>query len=256
VLAIISDIHSNYEALSVVIDKLQRMEPKSIICLGDVVGYGPDPERCIDVVQQVCDVTLCGNHDFALIYGANDFSLSATQAINYHRARLMPRFDGTPEDNARLRRWQFLKSLHYRHRIDDILFVHGSPRNPRNEYLRQRDITWGLDSKMEENFKLVESLCFVGHTHRAGVFTGDLKYHTLQDLEYVFKPSEGQKAIINVGSVGQPRDGDPRACFVTLSDDRLVRFHRVAYDVERTIAKIEMDGALNLESAERLRQGR
>ena len=255
-IAVISDIHSNYEAFSAVAGELRRMELQSVICLGDIVGYGPDPEKCIDLAQQRCSVVLCGNHDFALIYGASDFSASATQAINYHRARLMPRFDDTPEDEQRRRRWQFLKSLPYRHRVNDMLFVHGSPRNPRNEYLRQRDIIWGLDDKMEQNFELVESLCFIGHSHRAGVFTENLEYHTPQELEYVFRPSAGQKAIVNVGSVGQPRDGDFRASFVTVSEDRAIRFHRVAYDVESTVAKIEVDGALNLESAERLRLGR
>jgi len=254
-LGVISDVHANYEALSAVLEELQGLKAERIICLGDIVGYGPDPEKCIDTVQQECDMTLCGNHDFALIYGATDFSASASEAIAYHRQRLMPHFNNSPQDEVRLNRWHFLKGLPSRYKIGNCLFVHGSPRNPRNEYLRERDVKWQLDTKLEENFDLVDFLCFVGHTHRPGVFTEDLKYYKPEQLGNLYRPTPGLKAIINVGSVGQPRDNDTRASFVTVEDTGVIRFHRATYDIEVTIAKMEQVGLLNPKSVQRLRMG-
>ena len=254
--AVISDIHANYEAARAVFEYLDDHDVDRVICLGDVVGYGPDPEECVDLVQRRCEVTLCGNHEFALIYGEEDFSAMASQAISHHRNRLMPRpnqDEATRKD--RQRRWNFLKSLPYRYVEDNYLFVHGSPRNPRSEYLRKRDIVWRLNDKMERNFELVDMVCFVGHTHHAGVFVSDFTYHTPEELDYVYKPKPWLKTIVNVGSVGQPRDGDSRASFVTVDDEGEIHYHRVKYDVEATIEKIQQGGSLHPKNARRLREG-
>jgi diadenosine tetraphosphatase ApaH/serine/threonine PP2A family protein phosphatase len=254
-IAVISDIHANYEALSRVLDEIEELGADQIICLGDVVGYGPEPEQCIDAVRANCDVVLCGNHDFAVVYGADDFRASAAQAINYHRERLMPRMDQTAEDDVRRQRWDFLKGLPFRYTTSGYLFVHGSPRNPRHEYLRERDIRWRLDDKMEQSFALFRKMCFVGHTHRPGVFTDEFEYYSPQELDGVYRPEEGVKSIVNVGSVGQPRDGDPKSSFATVEEDDTVRWHRVSYDLEATVKKMERVGTYILDGAERLRTG-
>ena len=253
-LAILSDIHANREALAAVLSQLRRLKPDKIICLGDIVGYGPDPEWCVDTVLRVCNVVLCGNHDFALVHGADTFTDAAQAALDYHRQLLMPRWNESPDEGGRQRRWNALKLLRHRHTEDSLLFVHASPRNPLNEYLREREVRWGAARKLNENFSLMDWLAFVGHTHRAGVITSAPEFLSPPQIDHLYRAMPGRKAIINVGSVGQPRDGDPRAAFVTLQGPE-VRFHRAPYDVETTIRKIEADGILDFELAERLRSG-
>ena len=254
-LAILSDIHANREALTAVLLALREMAPDRVVCLGDIVGYGPDPVWCVEAVQASCDVTLCGNHDFALVHGARDFTPQAEGAVNYHRQLLMPRFS-TPEDRRQVaqQRWDYLKELPHRHVEDQFLFVHAAPRNPVTEYLSERDVRMGLTRKLGENFELVEWLCFIGHTHCPAVITADMKFLRPEQLDCRYRTEPGSKAIINVGSVGQPRDGDWRACFVTV-EGREVTFHRVPYDIEATTAKIDTSGVLDLELSDRLREG-
>ena len=254
-LAVISDVHANREALTAVLLALRDMQPGRVICLGDLVGYGPDPAWCVDAARASCDVVLCGNHDSAIIYGARDFTPQAEAAINYHRQLVMPRSSDPPDRRQPAQeRWDYIKGLPHRHVEDQRLFVHASPRNPVTEYLREHDVRMGLVRKLQENFDLVEWLCFIGHTHRPGVITADVKYLRPAQIDGHYRAEPGSKAIINVGSVGQPRDGDPRACFVTV-EERDVTFHRVPYDVEATIAKIDRSGVLDLAICDRLREG-
>ncbi len=253
-LVIFSDVHANREALSAVLEAALALKPEKTICLGDIAGYGPDPAWCVEAVRSACDVVLCGNHDYALVYGSKEFSASAETAIRYHRALLMPRM-GSPESySERQARWDFLKHLPPRHEEGDMLFVHGSPRNPVQEYLRESDVRYGLGRKLSENFAQVKWIVFVGHTHRPGVISEGLKFLSPAELHEFYRAEPGEKAIINVGSVGQPRDGDPRAAFVTV-EGREVRWHRVIYDVEKTVRKIERSGTIDLDIAERLRSG-
>jgi diadenosine tetraphosphatase ApaH/serine/threonine PP2A family protein phosphatase len=251
-IGIITDIHANREALSAVLQELLAMDLEKIICLGDIVGYGPDPRWCVDAVRSSCDVVLCGNHEQGLVYGSTDFSEWADSTLRYHRNLLMPR-PGEKSSRARRERWDFLKSLPHRHNEDGRLFVHGSPRNPVREYLRDRDCRLGMEEKLTENFSLVERLCLVGHTHRPGVITDEFEWIPPEDCNGVYECAEGQKAIINVGSVGQPRDGDTRACFGTLEGYR-VTFHRIEYELEKVARRIEQSG-LDPRMAERLRRG-
>ncbi len=250
--AIISDIHANRNALSVVLEHILGMEPDSIICLGDIVGYGPDPKWCVDAVRSTCDIVLCGNHEAALVYGSDDFNDEASSAIRYHRKMLMPGPDAGKESGAR-QRWNFLKGLPHRHAEGDRLFVHGSPRNPVREYLRPRDAELGCDEKLPENFALIDHVAFVGHTHRPGIFTDNCQFQYPKDLGGSYPLPEQQKIIVNVGSVGQPRDGDVRACYVTLEDDA-IEYHRLEYDHEDTARRVEQSG-LGIKLAERLRAG-
>ncbi|MFW6456798.1 MAG: metallophosphoesterase family protein [Planctomycetota bacterium] len=251
-LAVISDIHANRNALSVVLQNLLEMDPDQIICLGDIVGYGPDPKWCIDAVRSTCDVVLCGNHDSALIYGSDTFSSTASSAIKYHRQLLMPRPEDDEQSGAR-QRWNFLKSLPHRHAQNGQLFVHGSPRDPVREYLRPSDAKMDHHEKLQDNFDLIDHIAFVGHTHRPGIFTDDFEFHYPQDMDESFTCPDDHKAIINVGSIGQPRDGDVRASCITV-DDHTVTFHRFEYDNEEEARRIEQSG-LGLKLAERLRTG-
>jgi len=255
-IAIISDIHANFDALRAVLDEIDRLKPDSIICLGDIVGYGPQPRACVDEVRKRCDVTLCGNHDFALIYGAEDFNPVARASIEYHRHLLMPRPDSGASQQERQDRWQFIKDLPFRHVRDEQMFVHASPRNPVSEYLRKIDVLLGLRKKLGENFKEVDWLCFIGHTHRPGIITQDLRFYEPDEVDGVFVPERHKKAIINVGSVGQPRDGDWRPCFVTVHEDGVVHYHRVEYDVEAVVEKVAAAPGIDHSMADRLRSGK
>jgi diadenosine tetraphosphatase ApaH/serine/threonine PP2A family protein phosphatase len=150
------------------------------------------------------------------------------------------------------RRWQFLSELPRTHREGDCTFVHGSVRNPLSEYVFPEDVH-NL-KKLERLFALIERYAFQGHTHVAGVFTEDGRFLPPQDIAGRFRLPAG-KMMVNVGSVGQPRDGDSRACYVVL-DDEQVEFRRVSYPVEKTMEKIYAIAELDPFLADRLREGR
>ncbi len=230
--AIISDLHSNIEALSAVLSRLDREGVDRILCLGDVVGYGPDPEKCIDLVMENCDLTICGNHDEALFKGAHDFNPVARQVIEYNRRMLKPNLWAGAAKRAR---WRFIERLPERHQEGDFLMVHGSPRDPIHEYMMKTDVIF-IPDKIRDIFTYFEGLCFVGHTHFPGVFTSDLQFRDPGQLNQRWE-WDGERAVVNVGSVGQPRDGDPRASCVVV-EDGVVRFLRVDYDIATVQRKI------------------
>lgn len=229
---IISDLHSNTEALTAVLSRLSREGVERILCLGDVVGYGPEPERCIDLVMESCELTLCGNHDEALLRGAQDFNPVARQVIDYNRRMLRP---GLLAGGIKRARWRFIEELPASHREGDVLMVHGSPRDPVHEYIMKTDVIF-IPDKIRDVFEHLQGLCFVGHTHFPGVFTDDLQFKDPTQLGGTWE-WKGGKAIVNVGSVGQPRDGDPRASCVIV-EDGVVRFLRIEYDIAAVQRKI------------------
>ncbi|TVR12566.1 MAG: metallophosphoesterase [Planctomycetota bacterium] len=250
---LISDIHGNMAALEAVIADMEEGGAKRIICLGDVVGYGPFPGECLDMVQR-CGAVLMGNHEEALLYGADNFNPRARRAIDWTREHIQ--HDGGPEIVAQ--RAQVLKNLKIHAKSGNFLFTHASPRQPTREYVMPRDIK--NVGKMQEIFSLIPHVCFVGHTHVPGVFLEDLTFTRPSELfagTYFIDPDE--KALINIGSVGQPRDGDIRASYVLLDDEpgnQRVVFRRVEYDVEATASAIEANPHLDNHLAERLRHGR
>jgi diadenosine tetraphosphatase ApaH/serine/threonine PP2A family protein phosphatase len=246
--AIISDIHSNLEALQAVLADIASCGVEEVYCLGDVVGYGPNPRECLDLVMS-CKVVLLGNHDQAVLFDPENFNPAAERATYWTREQLEA---ALPSRAVADRRWEFLGERPLRHREEQLLFVHGSPRNPLNEYIFPEDVY--SPGKMGSIFKLVERYCFQGHTHVPGIFTESLEFFTPEDVNDVYL-LDGRKVLCNVGSVGQPRDGDWRACYVLL-DDRAIRYRRVEYDVEQTVRKIRAVAALDDFLAERLRQGR
>ncbi|MFW6107080.1 MAG: metallophosphoesterase family protein [bacterium] len=247
--AIISDIHANLEALEAVFRDIDEGGISEVWCLGDVVGYGVDAGACIDLVQRRCSVCLCGNHDWAVTNSVVGFNPMARQAIERTRRRLKPGRLALP---ATRRRWEFLRNLPHREERGQWLLVHGSPRDPVMEYIFPEDVDVDPD-KLAEVFGLFEGVCFVGHTHLPGVFTDAMVFRSPGQLGDILA-LEGAHAVVNVGSVGQPRDGDVRACYVQVGEGQAV-FRRVAYDLQKTVEKIRASRIDNV-CAERLALGK
>ncbi|HHN46968.1 MAG TPA: metallophosphoesterase [Planctomycetes bacterium] len=264
--AVISDIHGNLEALQAVLTDIDYHGIEEIICLGDVVGYGPDPVECVDIVRKRCKVSICGNHDIAVLNQAFGFNQFAKRAIDWTRRRLKPGF--LSRHDAR-DRWDFLKGCpdRYSELDGDVLYVHGSPRDPIMEYMDENDLMnvgFGPDNKVIESFKIVQWTAFIGHSHKPGVFTYNIEKDDyaythlwdLPDLRVELKEKGAWKAIVNVGSVGQPRDGDPRASYVVLDlEERQAVYRRVYYDVELTRRKIQAVNDLDEKLGARLEAG-
>lgn len=255
--AVISDIHGNAEALRTVLADIESRGVKRIVNLGDIIGYGPEPLVCVDMVAERCDWSLIGNHDFAVLYEPTNFNPGAEQAAFWTRDQ----FDSEPDAKLRAKRYEFLGKL--RVRVVEtppdgnipILAVHGSPRRPINEYIFPDDVMTALE-KMRQVFERIDRLAIVGHTHVPGVFTDEPDFYPPDELgamTYTFR--DGEKAIINVGSVGQPRDHDPRASYAILHPDR-VEFVRVAYDIDKTARLIRAVPQLNDWLGDRLFEGR
>jgi len=246
--ALISDIHGNLEGLQAVLADIQSRGITQVYCLGDIIGYGPNPRECIDLVMQ-CDMCLLGNHDQGALFDPEGFNAGAERAIFWTREQLEdPK--GSAEQNAK--RWDFLGELPRNHRENGILYVHGSARNPLNEYVFPEDIY--NRRKMEKIFALIEHHCFQGHTHVPGVFVESMNFSSPEELNFQYRLGS-EKAMINVGSVGQPRDGNPRSCYVVLEDD-LLTFVRVEYDPRVTQKKIYDIPDLDNFLGDRLLEGR
>jgi diadenosine tetraphosphatase ApaH/serine/threonine PP2A family protein phosphatase len=248
VLAILSDIHGNLEALQSVLEDIARQRVEAIYCLGDTIGYGPNPRECLDLVAAHCKVILLGNHDQAALSGPVNFREHAVRALVWTQAQLQ----ASVANGAEPRWLDFLASLPHFHAEGDLLFVHASPRDPLNEYVFPLCVQ--VPFLMADLFARVRGCCFLGHTHQPGVFTEQV----VGFYEFILPASfrrAGYKAIINVGSVGQPRDGDWRACYV-LFDGESVHFRRIEYDVETTVRKIHGTAGLDALLGDRLRDGR
>lgn len=248
--AIISDIHANVEAFRAVLDDIESQGASEIVCLGDFVGYGPNPKECIDLALGF-EVALRGNHEDALMteFQASNFNIKARSSIDWTREQLSPLSD---DREANLRRWDFMDTLEIMHRSGNICFVHGSVREPTAEYLYPRDIY--KPGKLGQILEEIDWLCFCGHTHLPGIWTQDMIYLSPQEVNYRYH-LVNKKTIVNVGSVGQPRDGDPRACYVLFDGNRVV-FRRVEYPVHTTVRKLRSIPEIDDYLAERLLEGR
>ncbi len=229
--AFLSDIHSNLEALTAALKAIQERRPDHIICLGDIVGYGADPSACLHLIRQEADIIIMGNHDAAVVgaadlYWFNDF---ARTAVLWTRTAL--------SDEEK----EFLGALPLESVSDDLHFVHGTPRDPAGWHY----IFSSYDA-IPQFVHIKGHTCFVGHSHVPG--------------DYREKPplsgEEGTgRRIINVGSVGQPRDRDPRlCCAIYNAESRYLELVRAEYDVAAAAAKIRRAGLPDF-LAERLNWG-
>ncbi len=256
VFAVISDIHSNIEALETALADIDRRSIGKIYCLGDVIGYGASPRECLDLVIDRCELCLCGNHDQAVFYEPTNFNVGAERAAYWTRQIL----ENEPNKAKRDRRWEVLGRLPIVHEASGLMMAHASPRRPVNEYLFPEDV-YTNPGKILENFKRLEDhqrACLVGHTHVPGVFLDDPCFDPPDELPDmgIYAITSEEKAIINVGSVGQPRDRDPRLCYVVFYENGecpedyeppeineheycvTMEFVRLEYDIERAARKI------------------
>lgn len=226
--ALISDIHANLEALEAVVAEIDKLSVDSIMCLGDVIGYGPNPNECAETIRQRCAVCLIGNHDEASL-GEVDlsfFNYVAREAIEWTAKELSEHHKA------------YLRSLPYVHDFDDCMIVHASPDNPDrwNYILSLDDATQGFEA-------FTQQACFIGHSHTPWVIelnpAGRMQVH--QHYPVVLK--DHHRYLINVGSVGQPRDRNPAAAFGVFDDSvREYRLIRADYDIAATQAKIRETG--------------
>ncbi len=247
--AIISDIHSNLEAFETVLKDIEAVGVREIWCLGDVVGYGPQPVECYKLAIEKCSIIVKGNHEAALLPGGGErFTARARRAIDWTRKTIAAAPEGE-EIFAAVKQWP----THFERK--DIMFTHGSPRDPTDEYLMPRDAR--NPRKMRPQFERMKRYSFVGHTHIPGVmeegepFTPPERMlgHNVYMLDYELK------AIINVGSVGQPRDRNPDSCYVTFDGDSVV-YRRVKYNTDKTRKLIYMAKGLDDFLGDRLVPGR
>lgn len=255
--AVISDLHSNREALAAVLADIAAAGVARVACLGDVVGYGPDPEWCIDTVRSRCEIAILGNHDAAVFDGAEDFNPNARAAVEWTRQRLEPKWWSSYEKRAR---WRWLQELWAQpgqrmHLHGRYLLLHGSPRDPVREYVLHTDGCLNPE-KVHAVFAGFPDLCIGGHTHHPGLIDDEFRFHELPEnaTSHALALPRGRKAFLNAGSVGQPRDGDSRACYAIIEDER-VEWRRVPYDYRLTQQKIRAAG-LPEALARRLELGR
>jgi diadenosine tetraphosphatase ApaH/serine/threonine PP2A family protein phosphatase len=233
-IGIISDIHSNLEALTSVLEALEAHRVEKVICLGDVVGYGASVNECCARVRGAVETTLLGNHD-AAVSGRMDYSFyydAARHALDWTSARI------DPEHLA------WLRSLPYTHCIGEIGFSHGSPVLAENY-----DYVFAVEQAREllPHLSRLADITFIGHSHLCKAFALGPGGEVNEVVAPRFGLRRGYKYIVSVGSVGQPRDYDNRAGFVVYdSQSRVVEYHRVTYDVEAAAQKIfDADLALN-----------
>lgn len=225
--AVISDIHGNLHALRAVLEAIHHARIRDIVCLGDIVGYGPHPGLCIDLVMEHCHIVIRGNHEDAVVDPAcaAGFNATARHAIDWTRNTL------SPEQRETLRMLPAVATLHRR-----VLCVHDSPTPGPTGYLHNSQLA-ALAFR-----GLHTPICLVGHTHVPMVFEAPsrLSYPEWEEIaSYGLRDgsghplNSGRRYICNPGSVGQPRDSDPRASWAVLDLDRAeFILHRVEYDIE------------------------
>jgi diadenosine tetraphosphatase ApaH/serine/threonine PP2A family protein phosphatase len=237
--AIVSDIHGNLEALEAVLADLAPHKPASIVCLGDFVGYGASPNECIDRLRPMIEHAVVGNHDLAacgklqLTY----FNANAAMAAQWTEATLTP-------GNHR-----YLEELPFSARWRDTLLVHASPADPEHWHY----VLSPVEAQAElEAFE--ETVCFIGHSHYPGVFDRQddrVRYTRTPEVRI----EKGHRYLVNVASVGQPRDGDPRAGYLLYDDlERVLRHVRLDYDLAGAMKRI-IDAGLPRFLADRLQWG-
>lgn len=238
--AILTDIHANLEALAACISAAEKAGADRFVCLGDTVGYGADPNGACDLVREKCQFAVLGNHD-AAVAGRMDYSYyypAAREVLDWTALHLSP-------ENL-----EWLRSLPYQRSEGEVTYGHASPREPSAfEYVFALEQAEDLSARAAR----LAHLTFIGHSHLQRAF---LLGEEVRDVwsERV-RIDEGRTYLCSIGSCGQPRDYDPRACFGVWDDGQsVVEFHRVEYDAEKTARKI-LEAGLSPHFARRLLHG-
>ncbi|MDQ7065204.1 MAG: metallophosphoesterase family protein [candidate division KSB1 bacterium] len=237
---LISDIHGNLEALTVVIKELEKRNVDEVLCLGDIIGYGPDPEECVDLVKRYANVILAGNHDYAAM-GILDISY-----FNPHARRAIEWTAGQISDETR----KFLKERPLMMVYDDFTIVHATPAEP-----EKWNYILSLEDAADNFAHFHNQVCFIGHSHVPVIIAKDKRGKISVRKGQEIQLQDSEKYIINIGSVGQPRDLDPRAAFAIFdTETKHYELLRAAYDIQTTQQKILKKG-LPYFLAERLAKG-
>ncbi len=238
--AILSDVHGNLEALQAVLKETEAEGVDRLVCLGDVVGYGADPNACLLLLRERTDLFVAGNHDWGAV-GLTDvsfFNPVAKTAIVW-TARILT-------EGSRI----FLRGLPLVRELNELTFIHASPRAP-----EEWNYIFSLAEAEKEFRAMTGDLAFLGHSHLPLVWVREPggKVGVLEKQGVVLK--QGRRYMVNVGSVGQPRDGNPLAAYGLYDDDvREFLLRRVPYDISRTQRKI-LQAGLPSSLAHRLAQG-
>ncbi len=232
-IAVISDVHANIEAFSAVLKEIDRLGIGEVYALGDMIGYGPNPVECVELARQRCRIQVEGNHEYSIRYpDAFVNNPVAEEAMAWTRAVLRER--GLLE--------QATEFPHY-HQEGACVYLHGSVQDVLADYVMETDADgYSAFDEIQEVIRLKFDsfrICFVGHNHRPFLATTEGFLHPHDENREFFLGEE--RLYASVGSVGQPRDGDARACFVEF-DGETLRYHRVAYPCETTARKILEQG--------------
>jgi predicted phosphodiesterase len=235
-IAIISDIHGNLEALKAVFNYIDQNNIQSVYCLGDIVGYGPNPNECVELVAERCEYVVIGNHDHAAL------GLTSTEYFNdFAKISTHWTTNNLSEENK-----NYLHALDFTLSTEKFLAVHATPSAPSMWHY----ILSEADAQHEFKF-FDERICFIGHSHFPIIFNDRAGFTRAPRVRL----EPGDKFIVNVGSVGQPRDGNPKTCFCVYSQEEdIIEFVRLEYEMEKTREKIIRAG-LPVFLADRLKKG-
>ena len=229
--AIVSDIHSNIEALEAVLDDIHENECEEIICLGDLLGYGPSPRQVLKIAMDLFEFTLLGNHEEGILYQPVGFNWKAEASAWWTKDQLKsPHYPA--HENRKY--WTYLEQMPRFATHGDVLYVHASPIDPTREYVMP-EACYNPEF-MTAIFKKIKRVAFGGHTHLPGIFFENRPFLQQNRIKGPSPVVKG-KFFVNVGSVGQPRDGDTRSCYV-IFDGKTVLFRRVEYNYKKTARKI------------------
>lgn len=242
-IAVISDIHANLQALEAVLKDISKQKVEKILCLGDIVGYNANPSECLALVRSKASNIIAGNHDYAIV-GKTDiteFNDHAREAVRWTTEKLD------------ISEKKFLSSLPLTMTIDDVFIAHGTPKEPE----KWRYMMFVNEIGLNEQFRAFsKQICFVGHTHVPAVYIkkSDGKNFDIfyPDREKTFELDERERYIVNIGSVGQPRDSDNRSCYVVLDKNmKKIFYRRVEYNIKKAAGSI-LASSMKAEIAEKL----
>jgi predicted phosphodiesterase len=225
---VFSDIHGNAQALETLVEEIGEIRPDFIVSLGDVVGYGASPSDCVDLVEEHCDIRICGNHDFvaAGLADSENFNITARISIEWTKNSLS------------VRQKELLAAYETIRRHGECLFAHSSPVSPLDwEYV----YTMGQADRIfrETNAKFI----FIGHTHVPGIISHDTLTGCRVETSSKLEVDPDRRYLINTGSIGQPRDGVSASSFSIIDVQRgRINMRRIPYDVEEAQERIRAEG--------------